>query len=267
MNVQEIISSGVLDLYAAGMASEAEKQQVEAWRLQYPEVAAELQAIELALENYAQSNAVAPAPAIKEKLFEKINACDAVAPGAVIDINTRRTKEPAFDIRKWALAASVVLLMGSVVLNVSFYNKSETAEAKLADTEQQLAVASSRAEELKQDIDVVQNKYSRPVSLTGQPQMPDATAKIYWMTNTGDVMVDASNLPDIPAGKQYQFWAIVDGKPVDGGLIITNDKGKKFRMQKMKSFGRAEAFAISLEKEGGNPTPTEVVSVGAVTKI
>lgn len=259
MNVQEIISSGLLDLYAAGMASEAEKQQVEAWRLQYPEVDAELNAIELALEKYAQANAVVPATVIKEKLFEKINTSDAVTPGAVIDINTKRTKEPVFDIWKWALAASVVLLMGSVVLNVSFYNKSEMAEAKLAETEQQLAVADSSAQEYEHDI--------RRVSLTGQPQTPNAVAKIYWMTNSGDVMVDASNLPDIPAGKQYQFWAIVDGKPVDGGLIITNDKGQKLHMQKMKSFGRAEAFAISLEKEGGNPTPTEVVSVGAVTKI
>jgi anti-sigma-K factor RskA len=35
-------------------------------------------------------------------------------------------------------------------------------------------------------------------------------------------------------------------------------------MQKMKSFGRAEFFAISLEKEGGNPTPTKVVSMGKI---
>jgi hypothetical protein len=35
-------------------------------------------------------------------------------------------------------------------------------------------------------------------------------------------------------------------------------------MQKMKSFGKAEAFAISLEKEGGNPTPTKVVSKGVI---
>lgn len=263
MNAQEIISSGLLELYAAGMASDAEKQQVEAWCSQYPEVAAELNAIELGLENYALANAVAPAASVKDKLFAQIN--NSAAP--VINTTAQPAKVVAFNGWKWAAAASIALLIGSAVFNYSLYNKVETATARLAETEQKLNVAALRAEELKQDIEVVQNKYSRPVSLTGQAQMPDATAKIYWMTNTGDVMVDASNLPDIPAGKQYQFWAIVDGKPVDGGLIITNDKGKKFHMQRMKSFGRAEAFAISLEKEGGNPTPTDVVSVGAVTKI
>ena len=47
-------------------------------------------------------------------------------------------------------------------------------------------------------------------------------------------------------------------------MIITNDNGTKYRIQKMKSFGKAQAFAISLEKEGGNTTPTTVVSMGKI---
>ena len=72
------------------------------------------------------------------------------------------------------------------------------------------------------------------------------------MKNTGEVFIDPSNLPDVPKGMQYQLWAIVDGKPVDGGLIKSDNKS---HIQKMKSFGRAEAFAVTLETEGGNPTP------------
>ena len=68
---------------------------------------------------------------------------------------------------------------------------------------------------------------------------------------------DPSNLPAIPAGMQYQLWGIVDGKPVDAGLIITTTADKKYRIQKMKSFGKSkvEAFAVTLETAGGNPTP------------
>jgi anti-sigma-K factor RskA len=260
VNAQEIISSGLLELYAAGIASDAERQQVETWCNQYPEVAAELNAIELGLENYAQANAVAPAAGVKDKLFAQINNTAAPVTSAV----SAPAKVVAFNGWKWAAAASVALLIGSALFNYSLYNKVETATAKLADTEQQLNTAKLEAKGIKEDIGVVQNPYSKPVSLNGMPEMPAAKAKIFWMTNNGDVMIDASNLPDAPAGQQYQFWAIVDGVPVDGGLIITNDKGKKFRMQKMKSFGRAEAFAISLEKEGGNPTPTKVVSMGKI---
>lgn len=267
MKVEEIISSGLLELYAAGIASETETKQVEAWRMQYPEVEAELQAIEISLEKYAMANSITPAAGVKDKLFEKLNESATGTSTPVIDINENRKNGPVFAIWKWGFAASVALLIGSSILNIRYYNRSENAAASLNETKRQLDIALTQSKELKQDLKVIQNKYTMAVSLSGQPVMPDATAKIYWITNTGEVMVDASNLPEIPAGKQYQFWAIVDGKPVNGGLIITNDKGMKFRMQKMKSFGRAEAFAISLEKEGGNPTPTEVVSVGAVTKI
>jgi anti-sigma-K factor RskA len=265
LDIQNIISSGLLELYAAGLTSSTESVQVENWVKQYPEVAAELKAIQLGLEDYAQSNAVQPDKEVKGKLFAKINTAEnlkdsnqtvnAVAPAKVI---------PLKNYWKWAAAASVALLIGSAVINVQYYNKYNTANNNLKEAQQLLAQEKQHANEVTNDLDVVRNPYSMPVSLKGTETLPDATAKIFWMTNTGEVMVDASNLPDAPAGKQYQFWAIVDGVPVNGGLIITTDKGKKFRMQKMKSFGKAQAFAISLEKEGGSPTPTAVVSMGKI---
>lgn len=266
MNIQDIISSGVLELYASGIASAEEKLQVEAWVKQYPEVAAELEAIELGLERHAFANAVTPAAGLKDKLFEKINA---VPPVVNTIPNNEYTVAPAKVVGiknywKWAAAASVALLIGSSVMNVMFYNRYTTADTNLKQTQEQLSVASQQMDDMKYDMSYVHSPYSKPVALKGMDAMPTATAKIFWMENTGDVMIDASNLPDAPKGKQYQFWAIVNGVPVDGGMIITNDKGQKFRMQKMKAFGKAEAFAISLEKEGGNPFPTEVVSMGKI---
>jgi anti-sigma-K factor RskA len=261
VNTQDIISSGILELYAAGLASEEEQLQVQAWVKQFPEVAAELQDIESGLEDYALANAIAPAAAVKEKLFETINS----GPSSIENKNTAPAKVIGIkNYWKWVAAASVALLIGSSAMNVMFYNKYTTADNNLKHSEEQLAIASKQMTDMKEDMEVVHSPFSMPVALKGQDVMPDATAKIFWMQNTKEVMIDASNLPDAPNGMQYQFWAIVDGVPVNGGMIITNDKGKKYRMQKMKSFGKAEFFAISLEKEGGNPTPTKVVSMGKI---
>lgn len=264
MNAQEIISSGLLELYAAGAASVEEMQQVEAWVKQYPEVAAELNAIELGLESYAQANAVTPGANVKNKIFDAINA----AP-PVFETNKEHNRPaakvvPVTNYWKWVAAASVVLLIGSAVMNMIYFNKYDTASNDLKNAQQQLAKAEQKNTETKPWYDAFNDPNSTAVSLDETGAAPGAKAKIFWIKNSGDVIVDASNLPDPPAGMQYQFWGIVDSKPVDGGLIITTDKGKKFRMQKMKSFGRAEAFAISLEKEGGNPTPTKVVSLGKI---
>jgi anti-sigma-K factor RskA len=265
LEIQDIISSGLLELYAAGLASAEERTQVESWVQQYPEVAAELKAIETGVEEYAMQHAVAPAALVKDNIFAAINTTSSTG-NTTAAIKTETAKVIAMpNYWKWTAAASIVLLLGSAYMNMMYYNKYDTANKTLQQTQEQLAVAEQHNKEMGEDIGVVHNPYSMPVALKGQEVMPDAAAKVFWMQDTKAVMVDASSLPDAPAGMQYQLWAIVDGVPVDGGMIITNDKGKKFRMQKMKSFtSNVQAFAISLEKEGGNPTPTKVVSVGKI---
>lgn len=116
MTAQDIISSGLLELYTMGMASPEEIQQVEAAARLYPEVAAEISAIQGAVENYALAHAVAPDNAVKEKLMNRIGGNETVAaPAPVVKMY------PASNTWKYAAAASIILLVGSVVLNFSLY--------------------------------------------------------------------------------------------------------------------------------------------------
>ena len=251
MEIKDTISSGLLELYVLGMANAQETAEVNALAKQYPEVAAEIAAIESGLQSYAGLYAVKPGDAVKEKIFTQINT--GREPAKLVSIS----------FWKFAAAAAVILLIGSAVFNVVFYNKYQAAQKdyKAAVTEKnnvqdQLAAVEESNTAMKNDMGIIQSKYSEPVSLHGLQAAPDAAAKIFWMKNTtGDVYIDPSNLPEAPAGKQYQLWGIVDGKPVDGGMIVISKKGDKFRIQKMKTFGKAEAFAVTLETEGGNPTP------------
>ena len=152
-------------------------------------------------------------------------------------------------------AASWLLLAGSIALTWQYRNRMQTAETEKENTRNQLLALQSENNYMKQDMQVVQSKYSEPVYLKGLEAAPDAAAKIFWMKNTGEVYIDPSNLPETPQGMQYQLWAIVDGQPVDAGMIITTQANKKYRIQKMKSFGKVDAFAVTLETAGGNPTP------------
>lgn len=254
MEKQEIISSGLLELHAAGLTSETEARSVEQWLVEFPEVAEEYAAIAAGLEAYANANAVQPSPSVKQRIFEKINQDQNGRLVAMTDSPSKPiTGVPAF----WrsVAAAAVLLLIGSIALNVVNYNKYTQANNDLTSTQQALALLEEKNQSMEADMSVVQSKYSVPVALKGLEAAPDAAAKIFWMQNTGEVFIDPSNLPEAPQGKQYQLWAIVDGKPVDAGMILTSKKGDRYRIQKMKSFGKAEAFAVTLEKEKGNPTP------------
>ncbi len=252
MEIKDIISSGLLELHVLGMTTPAEAAEVQGWAMKYPEVRAELEAIEVAMESYAMDHAVEPGTGLKQKILTNttLKAIDTNAPSAtvakVIGIS------PTW---KYVAAASVILLLGSALLNFIYYNRLEETDTVLAKTKQELIAANGKLDTMNADMSIVQNKYSQVVSLDGLPAAPDAAAKIFWIKNTGEVYIDPSNLPEAPAGMQYQFWGIVDGKPVDGGMIITSKNDRQYRIQKMKTFGKAEAFAVTLETEGGNPTP------------
>ncbi|MEO5890222.1 MAG: anti-sigma factor [Ferruginibacter sp.] len=256
MDTPDIISSGLLELYAAGIASEKEMQEVEQWVAQYPEVAEELQKITQSMETYVHAHAIAPADGIKEKIFARIqtNENGKVIPlASKADIVTRRIDPNLF--WKIAAAASLLLLIGSIALNIVTYNRYSEADKNLFAAQETLNTLEEKNKDMAAGMDIVQNKYSVPVSLKGLEAAPNAAAKIFWIQNTGEVFIDPSNLPEAPQGKQYQLWGIVDGQPVDGGMILTTAKGEKYHLQKMKTFGKVEAFAVTLEPEKGNPTP------------
>ena len=257
MELRDIISSGLLEAYTLGLTSPEEAIQVEQWIKDYPEVRTELNNIELTMESYAMAHAVEPSKDMKDKIFTSIESQP--------NIENFKSTAKVYSISpfwKWTAAASIILLIGSAILNVVYFNKYDNINTAYQQSQQQLTAQNEKLADMNndlsvmhQDMNVVQSKYSEPVSLHGLDAAPDAAAKIFWMKNTGEVYIDPTNLPDAPAGKQYQLWAIVDGKPVDGGMIVKTKKGDKYQIQKMKTFGKAEAFAVTLEKEGGNPTP------------
>ena len=234
-------------MHALGLTSETEAAQVAGWAAQFPEISSELAAIENSLELYAKEHAVEPSAGSKKNILSVIENKQRPARAALI-----KSISPAW---KYAAAASVLLLLGSLYFNMRYYNELKQAGTALQNSQQQLIVANEKLGAMNSDMQVVKNKYSLAVSLNGMDAAPDAAAKVFWMKNTGEVYIDPSNLPEAPAGKQYQLWAIVDGKPIDGGMILTTSKGNEYHIQKMKSFGKAEAFAVTLETAGGNPTP------------
>lgn len=250
MEKKEIISSGLLEMYVMGATSSDESIKVEQWRSMFVEVDEEIINIEKSLEAYAFANAITPSNSVKEKIFISIKNNSStenksLQSAKVVSISP---------LRNIAAAAAVLLLIGSSVLNFFYYNKYNDVNSKFNESQQQIALLNEHLTDLNNDMGIVQSKYSEPVSLKGLEAAPDAAAKIFWMKNTGEVYVDPINLPMAPNGKQYQLWAIVDGKPIDGGMITSKD-GKKYHIQKMKTFGKAQAFAITLETEGGNPQP------------
>ncbi len=258
MTKEDFISSGLLEQYALGATTTEESLLVENFLIDFPNFKQELSEIEEALEVYAMHNGEKPRSQVKDRLMAQLfpnqkteQDIDAKSQSKVINIETNKNFGSLYKI---ASAAMLILLLGSITFSYHFYNKFNHAKNELATAQELIAQKEKQNDSLTGNLDIVTNKYAQSVVLKGTAQVPEATAKIFWMKNTGQVYVDYRDLPALPSGKQYQLWAIVDGKPVDAGMINT-EKGT-YSIQKMKSFGKAEAFAITLENMGGSPTPT-----------
>lgn len=157
------------------------------------------------------------------------------------------------------MAASMTGLVIFMGLAIYLYTRTQQQTNEMVRIQNNLDSANYNVQQLQQEnlasgqlLRIMQDDNFKPVNLEEVPGKPDATVHVYWNTETKEVYLVDISLPQAPAGKQYQFWAIVDGQPVDGGLL---DNVKQYA-QKMATFPKADAFAITLENEGGSPTPT-----------
>lgn len=235
MNLQDYISSGIVESYVLGLASDEERREFEQMCNQHSEVLEARVAFELAIEKQAMQNAITPSSDLKSKLMEKIST------GAKI-VSMPATPVKKINIWKYAAAACLLLLAGSAYLNLSLSGKNKQlkndysqAIAKLADMEKDIKV-------------LTENPTVKMASMKGLPASPASYATVYWDTTTHDVFLLANNLPVPPGDKQYQLWALLDGQPIDLGMLDYDLKQRRL-LVRMKNAQNAQAFAITLEKK------------------
>lgn len=256
MNIQEYISSGVLELYVLGELSPEESADVEKMARTYEEVKNEIRSIEESLAGYAKTFAKTPSSDVKTKIFAQL---EEESETKVISKITHYKKEKK---RFYLVAASLALAILFAGSTLYYWSKWRTTERNFIALQKESTEYANNYNKVKSDyegkLDQLQNyvavlndKATESVILKGLPSSPKSEAKVIWNKENKIVYLSRVNLPPPPAGKQYQLWALYNDEPIDAGVIV---KGGS-EIQRMKDILSAQAFAITLEKEGGSPTP------------
>jgi anti-sigma-K factor RskA len=102
------------------------------------------------------------------------------------------------------------------------------------------------------DMIIMRDADMKVVQLNAMDTSQNYEARVYWNKNTKESYIDVLALPAVPSNKQFQLWALVDGKPFDAGVFELGEMG----MQKVKDIDRADAWAVTLEPKGGSAVPT-----------
>lgn len=267
MDIQAYIESGIIESYVLGLAGAEEANELEMLCIQYPEIKNAVNKFEILIEKHVFENAVAPPADMKQTLIieladeftEEADKKEAVIiPFQTTDANTALNKVHSQSMWKYAAAASIVLLVVSATFNFYYYNNYQTANAQY----QALLVERNSLQANNEVFRTKLSGFEQSITLIGDTNMlavrlnpvagkENNVATVFWNNKTKDVYIISSKLAPAPAGKQYQLWALVDGKPVDAGLIESDCNG----VCKMTNTQRAEKFAITLEDKGGSPSP------------
>lgn len=257
MTARELIDSGLLEAYLIGQVDPDESALVERMRASNVEVREELQRIEEGLEKFVKVSAVPPPTSARAIVLERIGAMPTGQAPILRDLPAAHGTSASW---RWLAAACVVALLLSATGNFVLLRELRSTRTELARLgtahevlAQDLHVQRTSYQHSQEQLAVVMDPRTELVALNGTANAVGAKARVYWDHAAQRVFIDVLDLPEPPLGKQYQLWALVDGAPVDAGVFDMSADADG--LQRMKDVTAAQAFAVTLEKVGGSPTP------------
>jgi len=258
VNVKEYIQSGVVESYVLGVATEAERQEFEQLCAANPEIVEARDSFERSLEIQLMQDAIQPPAFLKDKIQQQI-----VSVGSTVYQQEEIEEAPVRRMNIWrALAAACFIgLLGVGYWAYNTNQKYNDVVARQSTIEKELLQKNTELAALEQDASMMQKPGIRVAALKGTPNAPQALTTIFWDSTNKNVYLLVNNLPQPASEKQYQLWALLDGKPIDLGML---ELQQNRLLVKMKNVHNAQAFAITLEPKGGsvNPTMTAMYVVG-----
>ncbi|MFK8008257.1 MAG: anti-sigma factor [Saprospiraceae bacterium] len=265
MDIKKYIASGILEHYVLGLASEEERKEVEMYASAYPEIKAELEAVEVAMEQYAELQGIDTPPGINAKINSQIDT-----------LQKGKPKNPGTNDASTFGGWGMILLLGGMLLATGWWAFSNSQKA--AEQEETISTLTTEFETLQTDCDqtskenealkdkikILQNPDNQVIKLgEAQDKYTNVLASVFYNKATQKSYLRPNALPDIPSDRVLQLWAIVDGTPTDMGLVeVTADSDDLIEIPFIEN---AAAFAITVET-GRNAAPNleELVVIGNV---
>lgn len=245
-------------LHALGATTPDESAAMEAAMATDPELAAEVASFRDVPAMLATARPVTPSPALRGALL----AAAAAAPQVQATTVVQRVPDSPSALRRWApmlAAASVVMasLLGFDLL------RARRSLADLRDANVVLADQLARRErtlnsmlEGERDLYLVQVGASETATGPG--------IQFFWNAKQGRGVAHVFRLSPAPEGRDYQIWALVNGKPVS--LVVFNSDSDGHALVDIDKLATAvdgvTDVLVSLEPKGGSPQPTSTPFIG-----
>jgi hypothetical protein len=264
MNDSLHIADTDLALYAVGALSQAEMDAARGHLLVCARCKEELRQNSLALAAYAQT---APEVVLPEGAKQRFMARVAESPKSVQAPHTAAPPQPLKVKSSWrawfnlgsapwtgALAGALAILLAVAAID-DFRQRAQIGP--LLAQAQRGAIDSAQ---LAQLMELLTSTHAQRVSLHQAPvASPPPEGRVVYEPRTGKLLMTASNLRPLPAGKTYELWILQPGgaKPLPAGIFAPDSTGNAAMILVPAPPGlTVQGFGVTIENAGGSQTPT-----------
>jgi anti-sigma-K factor RskA len=243
LNIENYISSGIIEQYVMGLCSAEEKNELELLRQKDAVLNKAIINFEIELENKMMRNAFLPGVQTDDKILQVLQSLGA----PIVSLQTEDKKVKKMSWVKLVAAASVLLLCASIFFNYTQYKENKDQAA-------QLAAKNNLPESLPMaNFNILKDPSITPVAMNGQGYHAICRCTMFWDKKTGKAYVMIHHL--VPSGdnNEYQLWANVNGKQVSVGMINDNIRDRFVELTGVPE--GAKEFIVTMEKNGGATVP------------
>ncbi len=242
--LHKIIESGILESYVLGDVSPEDEAYVLRLSNEYPEIKAEIERIERTLESVYQANAVAVPPHVKATIMDQTIGQS----GGIDNPSASSPQKP------WAWIITAIVLGVCAIMSLIYMSVMQAGnEQRIQLLTEEMATVRSDCNEQGEVLALVTSPNSLKIQLQGTELDESAGALVFYNDESGKAIFFGQGLPDKVDELSFQLWAIIDGVPVDLGLVEQDDSGK---IISISLSGEVQAFAITIEPQGGSEEPT-----------
>jgi len=249
MRKEELIESGLLELYILGELSAEDASQIEEY-FQDDEIKNQLNEIEHRLEVIGMENAKTPPADVFSKILSAIDSPEARIDESTASIDTKWNHRLSALRRNFAMAATLAGLLALALVWQLFSNGNDATDERLANLESQVEKLSQSNTVITDQLAYINHTYTTPLVLRGTQVSPNSKAVVYWNPKVDEALLSTNGLPTLPEGKVYQIWADISGEMVSMKVFTLDEK-----LVTLPFMPNAESLNVTVEPEGGSDHP------------
>jgi len=256
LDINNYISSGILEQYVLGTLTQEERLEVERLSEKHLIIKQEILEISNSFEKYARAHQIQVDPGVENTIFS--NLPDKISSG------TAPQNEISDQVNKAWKYSSIFFMLSCVAGCFILLNQKETIENSRILLEKNSVSCDSLIQTEKEKVRIYANLVSpqtKNLTLAPADKYGESGLKLYYNKDEKSNTLQWINAPGLEKGKVYQLWYFgEDGVP--NPLETFDEKNVLIQLSYIED---AKMYAFTIEPEGGSRVPTMDNLIGTVS--